>query len=201
MSLQKSLIDGNLDHLFTRVNLLIAGGALLLASVAAAGLYDRIAGPGTPEIACFGAGEPIARAQTKTAEKADIDLFGPWQDRAKFSEPFSAPLLSAAAACPAASCDGDAGLAYQRALKAYLGRRMRDVRTLQTEAGEAGRQKALNVYRRPVDVAIEKEIRDRYHAGWFDLGERGWANEREMISLLVFKGADVVRACEERNKS
>ena len=198
MSLQKSLIDGNLDHWFTRVNILLAGGVLLLASVIAAGLYDRIAGPGTPEIACFNPADPIAGAQSKTAGKADIDRFGPWQDRAKFSEPFSAPLLAAAAACPAAACDGDAAIAYQRALKAYLGSRMKDVRILQTEAGEAGRQKALNVYRRPVDVAIEKEIRDRYHANWFDLGERGWAGEREMIHMLVFKGADVVRACEAR---
>lgn len=198
MSLLKSLTAGRLDHLSTRVNLVLACGALVLATVIATTLYGRIAGGGPPETTCFGSAVPIRDAMSKSAEKADIDRFGPWQNRAKFNEPFSAPLLAAAAACPAARCDGDAAIAYERALKAYLGRRMADVRILQTEAGEDGRQKALNIYRRAVDVAIEKEFRDRYNANWFDLGERGWAAEREMITLLVFKGADVVKACEAR---
>lgn len=197
MSFRDILGDVIPERHFTRANGVAA--ALLLSALVfgVAGAW-RLVGAAIwpkPPVECFDSENPVAEAPALNVYKAFDRVFAQPESRQALQRKADEEMTQAERNCPAPGCGWSEAAEYRQALAHYLTERGLAAKTMQQLAGKAGLEKAVNFYRRPADRQIEAGMRARFAAKLFNPSALEDAGLREMAAILLFRGADAVRAC------
>jgi hypothetical protein len=96
-------------------------------------------------------------------------------------------------ACTAKSCDRKAWAQYRSVMFWYLSERMQRTRRLDATYGDAGLQRARQLFGGRPDIEIEQGLRARYQAGFFRIKEL--RQQQDAYAILVFAGGAGLRPC------
>lgn len=95
--------------------------------------------------------------------------------------------------CAAQSCPRKAWQEYRSVIFWYLSSRLQHMSNLYRAFGDAGLERARQIYREPLDLQVEQGLRDRYRAGVFRLND--FRQNQAGVLILVLKGSDALRPC------
>lgn len=95
--------------------------------------------------------------------------------------------------CTPQSCPSGALKEYRSAMSWYLFYRTQQTTQLYRNYGDAGLARARQIYREPIDMQIEKGVRERYAAGIFRVND--FRDLRAALAIIVLKGGDALRPC------
>jgi hypothetical protein len=180
-------------HWFTRRNALLTGLGIALTFVACNEAYHyvrkRVSEP-AQAAPCF---EPYDA--TYKPGSAPLPARGTPSTDQRGDELYLTRVKDAERLCTPQSCDKAALAAYNGALFWYFSDRMRHMRRLDMNYGEAGIARARQLYRTADDLAIEQGLRERYQAKTFRINDS--RQHREVKSILIFKGGEAMRPCRK----
>jgi hypothetical protein len=191
--MQDIIRNGLPTHWFTGRNALLAGLGIGLTFIACNEVYHyakkRVSEP-VEAAACF---EPYDA--NYTSGNAPLPARGTPSTDQRGDEFYLTRVKDAERLCTPQSCDKAALAAYNSALFWYFSERMRHMRRLDMNYGEAGIARARQLYRTADDLAIEQGLRARYQAKMFRINDS--RQHREVKSILIFKGGDAMRPCRK----
>jgi hypothetical protein len=180
-------------HLFTRRMALFTGLGIAVTVILCNEIYHfamkRVTEP-TEAAACF---EPYDA--TYTPGNAPLPPRGTSETDDRRNANYIVQVKDAERVCKPGSCDAAAYRNYSSALFWYLSDRMRHMRRLDMNYGEAGIARAQQLYRTADDLAIEQGLRDRYRAKLFRINDS--RQHREVKSILIFRGGEAMRPCRK----
>jgi hypothetical protein len=104
-------------------------------------------------------------------------------------------LIESETTCKVTACSPEASKQYRSAWFWYLSSRLRHTRRLDMEYGQLGLRRAAEIYSEPIDVQLEKGLRDRYRAGVFRIND--FTQNRDAVAILVLKGGAALRPCRK----
>ncbi len=191
-----SLARGFSDGALTPTRALMTG--LCIGGVVVVGLwtYGSIGRWLTPEPrvapACYGAERITHKAGTTPAPNnpADRNHALWWGPRGTHH---IERVQTAEFACTAKSCDRKAWEQYRSAIFWYLAERMQRTRQLDANYGDAGLQRARDLFGNRPDLEIEQGLRARYNAGFFRIKEL--RQQQDAYAILIFSGGAGLRPC------
>ena len=108
-----------------------------------------------------------------------------------------ARMNAAEQACTAKSCDRKAWGQYRSAMFWYLANRMQRTRQLDATYGDAGLQRARELFGNKPDLDIEQGLRARYKAGIFRI--KDLRQQQDAYAILIFAGGTALRPCRRPN--
>lgn len=195
MTFETLLREGIPERLFTRTNAIASALAFCALVIFAGGIYQRLAFALGPVPSCFGADEPLTKRPGATLAKATDVIFAASGGRVSFSNSYAEAALAAQKLCPPSACGAAASEAYRSKMFWYLDDRFQKTRAMQNLAGKVGLAEAIAHFSRSIDRELEQGLRDRYKAGLIDLLRQGWAQHGEALPMLMFRGAQQLKAC------
>jgi hypothetical protein len=102
-------------------------------------------------------------------------------------------VLAGEKACKPGACTPDALNAYKSAFFWYFEPRLQHIRQLDMAYGDNGLRLARSIYSEPVDLQIEKGLRERYEAKLFRINDS--RQNRDAMAIMIFKGGAALRSC------
>jgi hypothetical protein len=97
--------------------------------------------------------------------------------------------------CNVTECSTEAAKKYRSAWFWYLSSRLTHTRRLDMDYGQLGLRRAAEIYSEPIDIQLEKGLRERYRAGVFRIND--FTQNRDAIAILVLKGGAALRPCRK----
>jgi hypothetical protein len=95
--------------------------------------------------------------------------------------------------CTPSSCGREQWKAYRSAMFWYVSARLQHMSRLYREYGEAGLERAREIYGGALDRQIEEGLRARYRAKIFRLND--FTQDHDAMTILVLNGGDALRPC------
>jgi hypothetical protein len=129
--------------------------------------------------------QPIPAAGARDRNGHAIDDTPPSLDRDR--------LTLAHQVCAPSACGVEQFKAYRSAIFWYLSARMQHTARLDSDYGDAGLARARALYSTAFDRQIEEGLRARYRSKVFRLNDL--TQNRDAISILIFRGGDAFRPC------
>ena len=194
------LTRGWSDSAFTPTRALAAGlfigGAVIVAMWTYGSLTHWLKPEPRVAPACFGA-ERTNHTAGKTPvpnNPADRNHALWWGGRGDHDV---ARVNAAEQTCTAKSCDRKAWGEYRSAMFWYLANRMQRTRQLDATYGDAGLQRARELFGNRPDLDIEQGLRARYQAGFFRI--KDLRQQHDAYAILIFAGGSAFRPCRRAN--
>ena len=191
--MQDILRNGLPLHWFTGRNAALAGLGIGLTFIVCNEIYHytkkRVTEP-TEAAACF---EPYDA--TYKPGSAPLPPRGTPETDDRRDQNYIVQVKDAERVCKPGACDAQASRNYSSALFWYFSERMRHMRRLDMNHGDAGIARARQLYRTADDLAIEQGLRERYQAKLFRINDL--RQHREVKSILIFKGGEAMRPCRK----
>jgi hypothetical protein len=174
-------------------------GLFLIAGVVAAGSfwgYGSIANWATePTEApkCYWSDEAyVPRNETMPLAGAP-DRNGVPNNRRRMGQSEIDKVLAAEKACRPGACPAAALKEYKSAFFWYIEPRLQHIRSLDMAFGDNGLRLARTIYSEPIDLRLEKALRERYQAKLFRINDS--RQNRDAMAILIFKGGAALRSC------
>jgi hypothetical protein len=98
-------------------------------------------------------------------------------------------------ACTPQSCPSAAWKQFSSAMFWYIAPRTQHTSNLYRAYGDDGLVRARQIYSEPIDVMVEKGLRERYAAGVFRLND--FRQNQAAIAIIVLKGSTALRPCRK----
>jgi hypothetical protein len=102
-------------------------------------------------------------------------------------------ILAAEKACKPDACPSAALKEYKSAFFWYIEPRLQHIRGLDQAYGDNGLRLARQIYSEPIDLRLEKGLRERYEAKLFRINDS--RQNRDAMAILIFKGGAALRSC------
>lgn len=104
-------------------------------------------------------------------------------------------ILAAEKICKAGACTQSAAKDYRSAFFWYIETRLQHMHQLEMVYGDNGLRLARSIYSEPIDLQLEKGLRERYQAGAFRINDS--RQNRDAMAILIFKGGQALRSCRK----
>ena len=105
--------------------------------------------------------------------------------------------LAAEKTCKPGACTTEAYKAYRSAFFWYIEPRLQHIRQLDMAYGDNGLRLARNIYSEPIDLQLERGLRERYYAKVFRINDS--RQNRDAMAILIFNGGAALRSCRRSN--
>ena len=174
-------------------------GLFMIAGTLAAGgfwgygsLINRLTEP-TEAPKCYWPKESyVPRNETMPLVGAP-DRNGVPNNRRRMGKSDTDKVLAAEKACKPRACSSAALSEYKSALFWYVEPRLQHIRQLDMAYGDNGLRLARSIYAEPIDLLLEKGLRERYQASVFRINDS--RQNRDAMAILIFKGGAALRSC------
>lgn len=129
--------------------------------------------------------KPIPRRGERSPARASVD------DPPASYKPHE--VVFAQTICTVDACSRAAWETYRSEISRYVSARTRHITRLDRMFGDAGLQRAHNIYATAENNSIERHLSDLYVAGVFRIND--FRDRRDAITLLIFKSGAALRPC------
>ena len=194
--------EGLPSHFFTRGRATAAGLAIGVLFVCGWWGYGAIVNSVTEPTqapACYWPDEAyVPRNETMPLTGA-LDRNGVPNNRRRMGKSDIDKVLAAERACKPGACTPDAMKAYRSAFFWYIEPRLQQIRQLEMAYGDNGLRLARQIYSEPIDLELEKGLRERYQAKLFRINDS--RQNRDATAILLFKGGAALRSCRKADRA